>query len=125
MSEHQKNNITVEEAFQKSVNIRYDYGNDAKVRDYIASQDSLDLLRKLVWSTANHATNRANILIGAYGRGKSHLILVLLTLLCARNRESCMTILKQIQQFDEELYNYFKEEPRVVKLWNTYVLLPT
>ena len=109
MSELQKKNITVEEAFQKSVNIRYDYGNEAKVRDYIASKDSLELLKNLVWSTANHATNRANILIGAYGRGKSHLILVLLTLLCAEKRNCCAEILNQIQQYDKELYVYIQE----------------
>ncbi len=109
MSEEQKKNIAVEEAFQKSVNIRYDYGNMAKVQDYIASGDSLGLLKNLIWSTANHATNRANILIGAYGRGKSHLILVLLTLLCAEERSSCNAILKQIQNYDAELYAYLQD----------------
>ena len=109
MSEQTKKNIAVEEAFQKSVNIRYDYGNMAKVQDYIASGDSLELLRTLTWATANHATNRANILIGAYGRGKSHLILVLLTLLCAEERSSCNVILKQIKNYDEELYVYLQD----------------
>ena len=47
MSEQTKKNIAVEEAFQKSVNIRYDYGNMAKVQDYIASGDSLELLKTL------------------------------------------------------------------------------
>ena len=103
------NNISVEEAFQKSVNIRYDYGNDAKVKDYIASNDALDLLCNFIWSTASNATNRSNILIGAYGRGKSHLILVLLTLLCAENRESCQNILAQIKQYDADLYEYLQD----------------
>ena len=109
MSEQQKSIITIEEAFQKSVNIRYDYGNDAKVRDYIASNDALELLSKFIWSTASHAVNRSNILIGAYGRGKSHLILVLLTLLCADNRESCANILAQIKQYDTGLYDYLQD----------------
>ena len=109
MSEQKKKNIAVEEAFQKSVNIRYDYGNMAKVQDYIASGDSLELLKTLTWATANHATNRANILIGAYGRGKSHLILVLLTLLCAEDRSSCNAILRQIQNHDAELYAYLQD----------------
>ena len=109
MSEQTKKNIAVEEAFQKSVNIRYDYGNMAKVQDYIASGDSLELLKTLTWATANHATNRANILIGAYGRGKSHLILVLLTLLCAEDRSSCKAILKQIQNYDAELFAYLQD----------------
>lgn len=109
MNEQQKSNITVEEAFQKSVNIRYDYGNAAKVKDYIASQDSLELLGKFVWSTASHAVNRSNILIGAYGRGKSHLILVLLTLLCAKDRSSCAHILAQVKEYDVDLYDYLQD----------------
>ena len=100
MSEKYMGNILLKEAFQKSVNIRYDYGDEAKVQDYIASSDSLDLLGKLVWSTANGVTNRANILIGAYGRGKSHLILVLLTLLCSGSSKSCSSLLSQIKQHD-------------------------
>lgn len=108
MSEQHKN-ISVEEAFQRSVNIRYDFGNEAKVQDYIASTSSLELISKLIWSTANHAVNRANILIGAYGRGKSHLILVLLTLLCTNDRSSCQNILTQMKQYDETLYMYMQE----------------
>ncbi len=106
MSEKYMGNILLKEAFQKSVNIRYDYGDEAKVQDYIASSDSLDLLGKLVWSTANGVTNRANILIGAYGRGKSHLILVLLTLLCSGSSKSCSSLLSQIKQHDMVLYEY-------------------
>ena len=109
MSEKYIGNILLKEAFQKSVNIRYDYGDEAKVQDYIASSDSLDLLSKLVWSTANSAINRANILIGAYGRGKSHLILVLLTLLCSENRECCINLLNQIKQYDMALYEYLTD----------------
>lgn len=109
MRKLQENEISVEEVFQRSVNIRYDFGNKAKVQDYIASEASLELLKKLIWSTANHAVNRANILIGAYGRGKSHLILVLLTLLCARDRSSCESILDQINQYDTALYTYMRE----------------
>jgi hypothetical protein len=61
--------ISVVKGFQTSVNIAYDLNNADKVRDFIPTQSSLDIIEDVLLSTANNATDRARILVGAYGRG--------------------------------------------------------
>ena len=73
--------INVAKGFQTSVNIAYDLYNDEKVRNFIPTMSSFDVIEDVLLSTTKSATQRARILIGAYGRGKSHIILVLMSLL--------------------------------------------
>lgn len=76
-----KNKIDVAKGFQTSVNIAYDLNNTGKISGFIPTMSSLDIIEDVLLSTAPNSTERARILIGAYGRGKSHIILVLLSLL--------------------------------------------
>ncbi|MCL2814940.1 MAG: hypothetical protein FWD23_10105, partial [Oscillospiraceae bacterium] len=82
----QSEKINVAKGFQTAVNIAYDLNNNDKVRGFIPTQSSLDIIEDILLSTAASATNRARILIGAYGRGKSHIILVLLSLLSGNDK---------------------------------------
>ena len=75
------NKIDVAKGFQTSVNIAYDLNNTGKISGFIPTMSSLDIIEDVLLSTAPNSTERARILIGAYGRGKSHIILVLLSLL--------------------------------------------
>ena len=76
-----KNNIHVAQGFQTSVNIAYDLHDDTKVQNFIPTMSSLDVIEDVLLSTSPLSTDRARILIGAYGRGKSHIVLVLLSML--------------------------------------------
>lgn len=67
--------------FQYSVNIAYDIQNSEKLRGFIPTKSSLDLLEEILLSTQNQSTKRARILIGAYGKGKSHIVLTILSIL--------------------------------------------
>ena len=73
--------INIAKGFQTSVNIAYDLNNDEKIRGFIPTMSSLDVIEDVLLSTTATSTQRARILIGAYGRGKSHIILVLMSLL--------------------------------------------
>ena len=73
--------ISVAEGFQYSVNIEYDLGNDDKLRNFIPTRATLALLEEILLSVRPNSTARARILIGAYGRGKSHVVLTILSLL--------------------------------------------
>ena len=70
--------ISVASGFQYSVNIGYDLNNDDKLRNFIPTRSALELLEDILSSTVPSSANRARVLIGAYGKGKSHLFLVLL-----------------------------------------------
>ncbi|MBR1537473.1 MAG: hypothetical protein IJ630_11105 [Treponema sp.] len=74
--------------FQYSVNIAYDLGNSEKLKGFIPTKSSLDLLEDILLSTQNQSTKRARILIGAYGKGKSHIILTILSVLQAHKPKS-------------------------------------
>ena len=63
--------IKAAEGFQYSVNISYDLYNDSKLKNFIPTKMALDLIESVLQSTNPNATNRARILIGAYGKGKS------------------------------------------------------
>lgn len=86
------NMISVASGFQYSVNIGYDLNNDDKLKNFIPTQSALTLLEDILLSTRITSTERARVLIGAYGKGKSHIILMILSMLMKKDIslfESC------------------------------------
>ena len=77
--------ISVASGFQYSVNIGYDLNNDAKLKNFIPTQSALQLLSDVLDSTAVTSTERSRILIGAYGKGKSHIVLMILSMLLKKD----------------------------------------
>ena len=71
--------IHVNEGFQTSVNLEYDLNKPEKVKGYIPTEQSVKVLGEFLKSFyySNDTQSRANVLVGPYGRGKSHLLLVL------------------------------------------------
>ncbi len=78
--------IEIAKGFQTSVNIAYDLNNDDKVRGLIPTMSSLDVIEDVLLSTVPTSTQRARVLIGAYGRGKSHIVLVLMSMLFKKGK---------------------------------------
>ena len=74
--------IEVNEGFQTSINLEYDLNKIEKVRSYIPTEQSVKILGIFLRSFYfnNESQNKATVLIGPYGRGKSHLLLVLTAL---------------------------------------------
>ena len=100
------NYIHVMENFQYSINIGYDLFSDEKIENYIPTTSAIDIIEDIVLSTSPTSTDRARIFTGPYGKGKSHLALVLLSILC-RNDESLYTnLLTTICQTKPELCTY-------------------
>lgn len=98
--------IDVAKGFQTAVNIAYDLNNDSKVRGFIPTQSSLDIIEDILLSTTPSALQRARILIGAYGRGKSHIILVFLALLSGRDRTLFNALLEKMKKNNPPLYDF-------------------
>jgi hypothetical protein len=102
--------IRIEQGFQTSVNIAYDLEEKAKIRSFIPTQSSLDIIEDALLSTAPTSTNRAKILIGAYGRGKSHIILVLLALLRMKHTTGLFDkLLAKMRQHNKALGDFADE----------------
>lgn len=84
------NMISVASGFQYSVNIGYDLNNDDKLKNFIPTQSALTLLEDILLSTRITSTERARVLIGAYGKGKSHIILMILSMLMKKDMQIVM-----------------------------------
>ena len=78
--------ISVSSGFQYSVNIGFDLNNDEKLKNFIPTKASLALLKDILLSTRPSSTERARVLIGAYGKGKSHIVLTILAMLYKRDK---------------------------------------
>lgn len=77
--------ISVASGFQYSVNIGYDLNNDDKLKNFIPTRSALAFMEDILLSTNSTSTDRARVLIGAYGKGKSHIVLTILAILMKRN----------------------------------------
>jgi len=73
--------IDVVRGFQTSVNIAFDLHNENKIKTFIPTMSSIDIVEDVLHSINVQNQSRARLLVGAYGRGKSHIILVLMSLL--------------------------------------------
>ena len=102
-------NISVVKGFQTSVNIAYDLYNDEKVRNFIPTASSFDVIEHVLLSTAQKDSQRAKILIGAYGRGKSHIILVLMSLLFKKDIKLYNNLLSKMKEYNPKLYDFTLE----------------
>lgn len=97
--------IELSSGFQSSVNISYDLKNDEKIHNFIPTTSSLELISNILLSVRPESTQRAKILTGAYGRGKSHIILVALSMLYRGNNRRIFTnLLNRMKAYDENLY---------------------
>lgn len=81
-----KKMLTVASGFQYSVNIAYDLNREDKIRNYIPTPTAMDFLQEILSSVQPASTERARVLVGAYGRGKSHMVLTALSLLLQRDK---------------------------------------
>ena len=77
--------ISIASGFQYSVNIGYDINQDEKLQNFIPTKSSLELLQDIIESTEPTSTERARVLVGAYGKGKSHIVLTILSVLMGKN----------------------------------------
>lgn len=101
-----KDKIGVAKGFQTSINIAFDLHNDDKVRNFIPTMSSLEIIEDVLYSTSARANSRSRILIGAYGRGKSHIILVLMSLLFKKDVALFDVLLNKIKENNPTFYEF-------------------
>lgn len=109
--------IKIEDGFQYSVNIAYDLQNKKKLQSFIPTKDSLKFIEEVLLSTKSDSTERARVLVGAYGKGKSHLVLTILNLLKGETLENFPKLKKEIEK-DNKLktliQNYSKSKNKLL-----------
>lgn len=95
------NLIQINQNFRKSVNLQLDLGNYERIGSYIPTRSSLAILERYLEGVSGKSSENATILIGPYGKGKSHLLLVLLALLGADKKKS-QSMIEKMSAVDKD-----------------------
>lgn len=109
--------ISIASGFQYSVNIAYDLNNNEKLSSFIATRSSLTLLEDILLSTAASSTDRARILVGAYGKGKSHIVLAILSILMKKDLalfEKSLPKIKTNEKLYQLINNYYESNNKLL-----------
>ena len=112
-----KDMISVASDFQYSVNIGYDLGNDNKPVDFIPLKSALNLLEEILLSINPSSSNRARVLIGAYGKGKSHIMLMILSILMKRDLQLFKKLMPKIQEYpklNKLVHSYYEGKDKIL-----------
>lgn len=107
--------VRINDTFQYSINLQFDINNINKIKEYIPTTDSCEVMEHYFDSILGNFS-KSTTLIGPYGKGKSHLLLVVLTLL-NDYEEADLEILEQliekIKYINSDLYN------KIIKIRNS------
>lgn len=112
--------ISISEQFKNSINIEYDLLNNSKIKNYIPTKDSNEVLKYYFDSFKDSNLVRATVLEGPYGKGKSYLLLTLLQIVSLdKNSLELSQYLNKLQRIDPSF------EKEIVSLKdNDFKLLP-
>lgn len=111
--------ISVASGFQYSVNIGYDLNNDDKLKNFIPTRSALELLEDILLSTRSNSTDRARVLIGAYGKGKSHIVLTIMAMLMKRDLslfEKTLPKIKDNPELQSCVKNYYDSDNKILPI---------
>ncbi|WP_455009245.1 restriction endonuclease subunit S [Oribacterium sinus] len=109
--------ISVASGFQYSVNIAYDLNSNDKLINFIPTKSSLSLLDEILLSTLPTSTERARVLIGAYGKGKSHIVLMILSILLKKDLalfEKMMPKIEEIPQLKQSVERFYQSGNKIL-----------
>lgn len=110
--------IQFSQDFQPSVNIDYDFNNSEKITGFIPTSSALEIITNIIINTFDENRERAKIFTGAYGRGKSHIILVALSILYNKDKAIFKKLLKKIKKTNYNAYqvisNYIESKKRML-----------
>lgn len=96
--------IGFDESFKSSVNLYLNLNNREKVLRYIPTKSSVSFLNEYLVAVKQNK-EQASLLIGPYGKGKSHLLLVLLAIVSmernSANTEVVEALISRIKAVDD------------------------
>lgn len=99
-----KDLISIDAHFQNSINIGLDLNDASKVESYIPTSTGLNFLNHFISNVLGNDTDKSTMIIAPYGKGKSHAMLVLLSLLYKTDYVEYGKLLDKIQRIDTELF---------------------
>lgn len=109
--------ITLAQGFQYSVNIGYDLNNNEKLQNFIPTKSSLQLLEDILASTNENSIDRAHVLIGAYGKGKSHIVMTILSILMKKDLslfKNLMPVVEKNPALQHAIMKYYDSKNKIL-----------
>lgn len=94
--------VQIDSRFEKSVNLLLDLNDKKKIDAYIPTRASINLIKGYLEEVTGFSGKRANILIGPYGKGKSHLLLILTAVISGNRSKELDSLLKRVAVIDPE-----------------------
>lgn len=104
-----KDKIVPKSDFQYSVNIDFDLNSEEKIKGYIPTIGGLNIIEDVMLSALPTSRDRARLFVGAYGKGKSHLVLTILSLLSKKDKNLFKAVLEKAKKNNKNLYEYLEE----------------
>lgn len=95
--------IKIDNRFEKAVNLGLDLNSQEKVDHYIPTRSAMNILGDYIDSVRIFSGNRARVLIGPYGKGKSHLLLILLAILSQEQNLHLSELLNRMEGVNPEV----------------------
>ena len=106
--------VKLNSSFKNAINLYLNLYKQDKIENYIPTKSSLAILKRYIDSVQQNK-NQSTILVGSYGKGKSHLLLILLTIVSMertdKNEKIIRPLFKRIKSVDEATYK------AVVEVW--------
>ena len=98
--------IEVNRNFKSSVNLYLHLNKEEKIKSYIPTKSSIAIMEKFLLAVEKNKS-QATLLVGSYGKGKSHLLLVLLAVLSMKrskkNNEIVTELISKIKLVDSKV----------------------
>lgn len=89
--------VNVNENFRNAINLYLNLNKKDKILSYIPTQSSVRILKEYLISAYDNK-EQATLLIGPYGKGKSHLLLILLSILSMKRTKANEKIINHIKE---------------------------
>lgn len=103
-----KDFLKMDRQFEAAVNLALDLNKHKKINEYIPTEASLKVLSEYLNNMNLDIPEKASVLIGPYGKGKSHLLLILAAIVGMdreneKNQEVLKLLIKRIKENDKEV----------------------
>ena len=76
-----KDILILDNDIKSSINLNLDFKDKSKISSYIVTSKSIEIINEIVNTFRDNSKNKAKILIGPYGKGKSQLALYAMNLI--------------------------------------------
>lgn len=107
--------ISFNSEFRNAINLYLNLNKADKVNSYIPTKSSVDILNQYLFAVENNK-KQATLLIGPYGKGKSHLLLVLLAVLSMERNEKNKELIEKLSKLIGKVDKMVAD--RIDTIWN-------